>query len=191
MMFTDYLDLRTGVLDRVGNSDKLTPVFDQITKFAEVRLNRDLRTSDQITSSAFTISSGVGSLPAGLLKVIGIYDSSGRGITAGSEAQREAGQTVFSVVGSQIKGPDGTYTLTYYAALDSLTDDLEGTNWLLEKAPDVYLYSICEEAAKWLRDVESAVAYAQMRQTAMNEFLSANGSLRFSDALLKVRGVTP
>lgn len=190
-MFADYLDLRTGVLDRVGNSDKLTPVFDQITKLAEVRLNRDLRTSDQITSSAFTISSGVGSLPAGLLKVIGIYDSSGRGIIAGSEAQREAGQTVFSVVGSQIKGPDGTYTLTYYAALDSLTDDLEGTNWLLEKAPDVYLYSVCEEASKWLRDVESAVAYAQMRQTAMNEFLSANGSLRFSDSLLKVRGVTP
>ena len=40
--------------------------------------------------------------------------------------------------------------LTYYASIPALADD--DTNWLLDKAPDLYLYASLLEAAPYLKN---------------------------------------
>lgn len=190
-MFTDYLDLRTAVIDQVGNADRVTPVFDRITKMAEQRLNRELRTHHQIKSLSITISSGVGYLPGDLLEVIGLYDANGNELIAGSDADREAGRCMFTIRDFQIAGPDGTYTLRYYEALDSITYAVDGVNWLLTNEPDLYYWAVCEEAAKFLKDVEGARAFAELRGDAMSAVRGNDERKRYSRARVRVKGPTP
>ena len=190
-MFTDYLDLRTAVIDRVGSAERLAPVFDQLVKLAEIRLNRELRMADQITKLTLTISGGKGYLPSNLVEFIGIYTPSGRELVAGTDAQQEGSEQVFTVNSFYIEGPDGTYTLKYYAGLDSLSLSMSATNWLLETAPDVYFWALCEEASKWLKNVEEALLYARLRAEAIDALTGNDNRIRFGNARVRVRGVTP
>jgi hypothetical protein len=190
-MFTDYLDLRTAVIDQVGNPERVAPAFPTIIKLAEAKLNRTLRTRHQITERPVTIEDGSGWLPSDLIEVIGIYDGTGRELIGGTLRDREAGMANFVLKSSQIYAPDGEYTVQYYAAIDSLANDNQMTNWLLESAPDVYFWTACESAAKWTKDIEGAVAYAKLSDDAIADFRGFDETERYSRARVRVSGVNP
>lgn len=48
------------------------------------------------------------------------------------------------------------YTLHYLPSMAPLSDSV-ASNWLLEKAPDLYLYASCLECAKYTRDDQEGV----------------------------------
>lgn len=190
--FTDYVDLRRAVLEQIGRTD-ITDVFDRLTQFAEARLNRNLRTRHQVTTTALTVSSGSASLPVDFAEVIGVFDTNGREYIAKpiQDVQTAGAQSFYAISGDTLitNGADGTRSLIYYAKLPSLTSN--DSNWLLQDYPSLYLYAVAFEAAKYVRDVEGAAALKQLSDMEERDLHANDARERFSRARVRVAGVTP
>ena len=179
MAFADYLDLRTAVIEQVGDAS-VVDVFDRLTKLAEVYLTRNLRMSQQLSETDLVVSGGVASLPDDFAETFGVYDRNGYEINQ---------QTLQDLQGDTSR--DGTYTLQYYAKIPTLTGAPTNSNWLLEAHPDVYLYSVAYEAAKHLRDTESAQAFMALREDAVFDARGSDHRTRYSRTRVRVKGCTP
>lgn len=190
--FTDYLDLRTAVVEQVSNPD-IVDAFDRLTKLAEARFNRELRLRDQVTSTTVTVASGVAALPADCQEIIGLYDP-GNGCEYVQQPLQQVQGTIYTyyaVDGTNIIAKDGDKTLQYYASIPTITDSMTGTNWLLTKYPEVYLYGVSTEAAKHIRDAEAAGILGRFRDQAIGEARMADDKARYSRTRVRVQGVTP
>lgn len=189
MAFTDYLDLRTAVLETVGRTD-ITDVFDRFTKLAEARLNRELRCRDQITEANITVSGGTAPLPADFREVIGLYDARGyEFVQQPPQAVKVTNYSFYSVSGSNIVANDGEYLLQYYAAIPTLTTSPTTTNWLLAKYPEVYLYAVSEEAAKFPpMNLEILGGLTELRREAIREAREDDHMQRYARARVRVAG---
>lgn len=190
MAFSDYLDLRTAVVEMVGDAG-IADVFDRLTKLAEARFNRDLRTRFQVSQVTLTVSGGVAALPGDFAEAIGVYDAQGREYIGQTLQMQRAGRSYYSLDGSLLRGPDGDVTLEYYAKIPTLTDRMEASNWLLEQYPDAYLYGVSVEAAKYRRDVDGARALEAMREMAVSDIRADDSRARYSRARVRVKGPTP
>lgn len=195
MAFTDYLDLRTAVLEQVGDTS-IADVFDRLTKLAEARFNREFRLSEQITSTTLTIASGTASLPSDFLEVIGVYDTSGFEYIAQPSQNARVGNAhrhFYTIEGDSLNtvGADGDRTLQYYAKVPTLTTSQTTSNWLLENYPGVYLYGVAFEAAKYKRDVEMAAQMGGLMDGEITDAIADDDRKRFSRARVRVQGTTP
>jgi hypothetical protein len=192
MAFSDYIDLRTAVIEEVGTAD-ISDVFDRLTKLAEARLNRKLRSRYQITSTPMIVASGSDSLPSDFLEVVGVFDPQGRELLARPHqftAQTyQSGQ--YSITGTEVLTADGTYTLQYYAALPTLTGSMTTSNWLLANYPAVYLYAVTVEALKHLRRAEDAAVVESVLRDEMGELETDDFSARYARGAVRVQGGTP
>lgn len=189
MAFTDYLDLRTAVLEMVGRTD-ITDVFDRFTKLAESRINRELRCRDQITDTTIAVSSGTGALPSDFQEMIGVYDTSGfEYVAQPSQAYKPTNYSFYTIEGSNLVADDRTYTVQYYASVPTLTTSLTTTNWLLTKYPHVYLYAVVEEALKYPPiNTELLPSVIELRREAFDEAQADDRRQRFSRARVRVSG---
>lgn len=189
MAFTDYLDLRTAVLELVGRTD-ITDVFDRFTKLAESRLNREMRCRDQITETPVVVSGGVGALPSDFREMIGVYNANGYEFVAQPvQAVKPPHFGFYSISGSNLVGNDGTYTVQYYAALPTLTTGLTATNWLLAKYPETYLYAVASEALKYPPiQTELVPAFEGYRDAAIMDAHADDQSQRYSRARVRLQG---
>ncbi len=188
--FSDYLDLRTAVVEMVGDAG-IADVFDRLTKLAEARFNRDLRTRFQVSQVTLTVSDGVAALPGDFAEAIGVYDAQGREYIGQTLQMQRAGRSYYSLDGSLLRGPDGDAALEYYAKIPTLTERMEACNWLLEQYPDAYLYGVSVEAAKYRRDVDGARALEAMREMAVSDIRADDSRARYSRARVRVKGPTP
>lgn len=80
--------------------------------------------------------------------------------------------------------------VTYYARIPALTA-ADPSNWLIEKAPDVYLYGLVEEIAIWERDAAKAGAAETLKRQAMAGLGLADERLRWGNAEMVIGGLTP
>ena len=191
MAFTDYLDLRTAVIE-VVRDDTITDVFDRLTKLAESRFNREIRCRDQVTTTTIAVSGGTGALPSDFQELIGVYDTNGREYVAQtSQYTRPTNYSFYTIEGSNLVADDRTYTVQYYASVPTLTASATTTNWLLTKYPEVYLYGVAVEAAKHLRDAEMVPVLTGYRDAAIKEARADDDRQRFSRMRVRVAGVTP
>lgn len=192
MAFTDYIDLRTAVIEEVGSAD-IADVMDRLTKLAEAGLNRKLRTRHQITEATLTFMDGVADLPADFAEIIGLYDAQGCEYIAQpyQVTARTYPKPYYAVNASQIVGPEGELTLHYYAKLPTLTASMTTSNWLLENYPSVYLYAVSLEAAKHMRDADQATALDAMFKAELVDLISDDTSARYARARVRVMGPTP
>lgn len=188
MAFTDYLDLRTAVLEVVGRTD-ITDIFDRLTLLAESRFNRKLRCGDQITDATVTVSGGTGTLPSDYRQMIGVYDGQGcEYVQQPIQAVQITQNSFYAVSGSNLIAPDREYSIQYYAAIPTLTTSATTTNWLLSKYPDVYLYGVASEAAKNKRDSEILGALEQYRNEAIDDANEDDDAQRYSRARVRLQG---
>lgn len=72
-----------------------------------------------------------------------------------------------------------------------LYDTTSGTNWVLQRHPQVYLYLVSKEAAKFLMNVEMTQAYEALAQEALSRMRSYddagrwyNGVVSFGSAVM-------
>lgn len=189
MAFTDYLDLRTAVLELVGRTD-ITDVFDRFTKLAESRLNRELRHRDQITNTTITVSGGTGSLPADYRELIGVYDGNGCEFVAQpSQANKPTNYSFYAIEGDNLVASDRDYDVQYYAAIPTLTTSLTTSNWLLQKYPEIYLYAVAAEAAKYPPiNTEFVGPFEDYRDRAIRDANADDQRQRYSRARVRVQG---
>ena len=193
--FNDYLDLRVAVAEHVGNRN-ISDVMSRLTQQAEARLNQKLRHRDQITSGTLTFASGTASLPADFLELISVFGLYGYAMSSGSLADTHRSGSEYwrySVDGTGIiiYGVDGDRDIRYFARIPTLTTSSSTTNWLLQKYPNVYLYAVAVEAAKFLRDTGLAQTTEVLLNQALSEMKIDDDRARWSNGTVRPQMVTP
>ena len=187
--FDDLLDLRTAVIEQVGRPD-LADVFPRLVAMAESRLNRTLRMREQVSNAIITFAEGYGSLPDDFGEMIGLFAANGYEYVQQSPQHMDG--YVYSIQGNQLVSPriSGDIAATYYATIPAL-EAMDDSNWLLERYPDIYLYSVAFEAAKHARDKELAGDMRGLMEEAISTAKADDDTARYSRARVRVAGCTP
>jgi len=190
--FADYLDLRTAVLEQLGRTD-IADVFPRLVGKAEARFNRELRFREQITDGTVTMAGGRGTLPTNFAEMISVHAANGYEYPAQTMQYASQHGYYYSIQGSdmvssQISGDVG---ISYYATIPPLAETVTTTNWLLARYPEVYEYATLFEAAKQVRDGETAAAADTMMRGAIVDARADDNRSRYSRARVRVQGCTP
>ncbi len=83
-----------------------------------------------------------------------------------------------------------TVSLTYYAAIPPLALD-NTSNWLLAKAPEIYLYGSLLESAPFMEDDNRLATWISLYKAAVDELLQADTRGSWSKAVARIKGCTP
>ncbi|OCP38616.1 hypothetical protein [Ensifer sp. LC163] len=199
MTISDYASLIVDAGEYSGRND-VAHLFSRFLGLAELKLNRALRVSDMEHKAPIAVIDGEAPLPADFLETRQVLSASGLPIRAvalqqlAANAQGGAGPPVgYAIVGNRIKVlPGGNHglTMTYYRKVPPLSP-ANPTNWLLEKAADVYLYALVEEIAVWERDAGKAGAAQELKLMALSGLKIGDERARWGDAQMTVGGATP
>ncbi len=171
---TNYSTLRSTVADYLNRSD-LTSQIETFIQFAEADLNTRLRCREMIVRAEATSSAEYIQLPADWLEAINLHIIDGqqplRYITL-DEADiinKERVYTAphfYSLMNGAIEivpepADNIDIEMIYYGKIPALSDQ-NTTNWLLTKAPDVYLYGALTHAAPFLLDDQRIPVFGQI-----------------------------
>ncbi len=146
-----------------------------------------------------TDANGDATLPTDFIEMRSVKDSQGRVLSVGSlnaltalYNNRAGVPTEFAVVGSTFKVKPiaaATFDIVYYQDIPSLAAN--GTNWLLTRAPDVYLYATAIEVSAWAGNAEAFQAVDNLLQTAISQLIIDDERGRFSLGQVQLSGVSP
>ena len=192
--FADFLDLRTAVIENVGRPD-IADVFPRLLALAEARLAREVRVREQMATVTLNLVDGRALLPTDWLEVIGVFSATGmeyRQLATQANTQH-TGTCFYSIEGGYLVGPtdSGEIRMDYYAKLPPLGTSVTTTNYLLQRYPDVYLYTTAFEAAKYVRDMEAAQINRDLMNEAIADMKADDQMARYARARVRVMGVAP
>lgn len=167
----NYSDLQTRAQDYLHRTD-LTAKMTEFVELAEAFLFRELSISDTATSATGATSSTI-TLPLDFLQAIRLTISVHgieRELTYWKDPQANmtgsGSPAYFALESNAIRlypapADASTYTLYYTPKLIALSGT-NTSNWLLENAPDLYLYATALEGAKYVKDTQSMQELAAM-----------------------------
>jgi hypothetical protein len=207
MAITNYTNLQTTIADFL-NRDDLTSVIPVFVQLAEAQMNRDVRHWKMETRSSGQQSGGdqYMQVPADWVETIRFHVT-GNGtspidlISRAAMQDKRAGyedQTgiprYYCHADSQFElyptpADDTDLELLYLAKIPDLATN--STNWLLEDAPDAYLYGSLLHSAPYLQEDARVAVWAQMYSAAVARLNEASEKARYSGSglTLKVRGL--
>lgn len=181
----DYIDLQLAVGDTVGRRD----LVDQMRRFtlaAEERLSKELRCAEQQTEADLTFTGGVATIPADCVEFVHVLDSYGVPLAAAplDIAMRSGNEAAyFATVGNtvRLRGFDGVRRALYYTGITpSIVTSLTGTNWLLQRHSDVYLYAVAAQAAAFLRDPNILAPINELFEKTLSDLKRADERFKWS-----------
>ena len=163
-MITNYGTLEAEIADFLLRDD-LTAVIPTFISFAHEKLNRDLRTRQMVQRATDSLTTEYTALPGNFLQMrdIRLNANPVRSLEQiSSEAQNQErerwGNTAgepryYTIIGETIQvfpSPNATYTIemAYYEKIPALVNAAD-TNWLLTKAPEIYLYGSLVHSAPY------------------------------------------
>lgn len=215
-LITDYTSLQTAAIEYLAREGDATltarvPTFIQLL---EAKMNRSLfvRQMEQRSTAIVNLSSTEPefiSLPTDFQSMRSVRLSSVTGkpcLEFKSGVQMDeyrfgtsnvTGQPrYFSVMGSELElapTPDAAYTIemVYRKNIPALSSN--STNWLLDLAPDLYLYGALLEAAPYTKNDARIQVWAAGLSAALDALNAANISAAFNAGPMRmqVSGVTP
>lgn len=171
---TNYSTLKSTIADYLNRAD-LTSQIETFIQFAEADLNTRLRCREQIVRAEATSSAEYVQLPADWLEAINLHIVGGqqplRYVTLDeadiiNKEQIYTAPHFYSLMNGAIEiipepSDDIDIEMIYYSKITSLSN-VNTTNWLLTKAPDVYLYGALTHAAPFLMDDQRIPVFAQI-----------------------------
>lgn len=206
MAITNYTELKAAVADWLNRADLTSQIPDFIT-MAESKFNRSIRTRDMITRQYASTTNEFVPVPNDWLETyqLELPPSStggnsqplqyiGPNEAATLQAQSLSGNTryytiidgLFELVPKPTVTPV-TLTCVYYAKIPSLSAS-NATNWLLTKAPDLYLYQSLAIAAPYLNNDERVGVWQTMSAQAVEEMrLESERAMRSQTTLVAQR----
>lgn len=197
MPLSNYSDLQTTITAYLENDDVTGRVVDFIT-LAEARFNRELRIREMHKLAEIDIDTEEVALPADFLEIIAWrFTFASPDVTA----QYLPPDRFFSSVAHSITGPPKIYTilgssawfapnpgsiapgtygtsLEYLAKIPPLTTT-NTSNFLLAKAPDLYLYGALLEAQPFVMDDERAGIWQGLYDRALTSLRAADTRARY------------
>ena len=202
MAITTYAELQTSITGWLNRDDLASVVPDFIT-LAESSINRDLRHYKMVQRSNATLDSRYVQVPDDWLETIRFSITSGTSyriepasiddlIQYRQDSNDQSGRPrLYANVGEEIEvwpTPDTEYQmqLMYYAKTPSLSAT-NSYNWLLQDAPDVYLYGALLQSAPYLQDDARTQIWASLYTSAIQSLQKASDSTRFAGSGLRMR----
>lgn len=181
MAFATYSDLQSTIASWLNRTDLTSAIPDFIT-LAEARFNRELRTLQMVKRATANTEDEFVAVPADWLeaKDLSIADLPLSYITPEKLGEWKyvnvTGKTrYYTIVGGSFElfpapTSDVTVEMAYYAKIPALSVS-NTSNWLLAKAPDLYLYGSLQQAAPYIMDDERLPLWAA-NSTAIIQFLN-------------------
>lgn len=195
----DYSSLVMEACEYSGRND-IMHHFPRFIGLCEAKLNRSLRVADMEKTATISLVDGNSDLPPDYLEAREVLGANGLSINGWSlsglsDRYRSYGGVPqgYAIVGNVLQArPISTsnLTMTYYAKIPPLSPSAP-TNWLLEKAPDVYLYGLCEEIAIWQKDADAAGLSAGMKEQAIKGLKMTDNGARWGNGQVVLGGCTP
>jgi len=176
-LITNYATLQSTIADYLNRAD-LTSQIQTFIQFAEADLNTRLRDRSMIVRAEATSNQEYVQLPADWLEAINLQIVDGqsplRYITLDESDIVNASKAFtqprfFSLMNGAIElvpppAVNIDIEMIYYGKIPALSDAV-ATNWLLNKAPDVYLYGALTHAAPFLMDDQRMAVFGQIYLT--------------------------
>lgn len=183
-MITNYATLQSAIADYLNRQD-LTSQIPMFIQFCEADLNTRLRCREQIVRAEAISDNEFVQLPADWVEAINLQIVEGtsplRFVTLDEadiikHQQRYQRVVAYSLMNGSIElvpGPTDNVEIemVYYSKVPALSN-ASPTNWLLTKAPDVYLYGALTHAAPFLLDDQRVAVFGSFytqRVQALNE----------------------
>lgn len=200
---TNYSTLKSTIADYLNRAD-LTSQIETFIQLAEADLNTRLRCREMIVRAEATSDEEFVQLPSNWLEAINLHIVGGkqplRYITLDeadtlNSLQVYTAPNFYSLMNGAIEiipapAQNIEIEMIYYRTIPALSDQ-NTTNWLLTKAPDVYLYGALTHAAPFLMDDQRIPVFAQIYMTrtqALND--ESQRSLHSGSPLIaRTRGV--
>ena len=171
---TNYANLQSTIADYLNRAD-LTSQIQTFIQFAEADLNTRLRDRQMIVRAEATSDEEYVQLPSDWLEALNLQLVGGmsplRYITLDesdivNSTRALTSPTFYSLMNGAIElvpppAHDVDIEMVYYGKIPSLTDAAP-SNWLLVKAPDVYLYGALTPAAPFLMDDARMQTFGQI-----------------------------
>lgn len=180
---TNYSTLQSAIGDYLNRAD-LTSQIPMFIQFVEADLNTRLRSREMVVRATTTNDEEFVELPPDFLQALNLQIVGGktplRYVTLDEADQIKAAQVYTQVIAYSIV--DGAIELVpapadnvqiemvYYQQVPALSD-VNTTNWLLSKSPDVYLYGALVHAAPFLMDdqrINTFASFYTQRVEALN-----------------------
>lgn len=133
-MISDYASLQTAIqnwLNKSGDAN-LTARIPEFIQLAEARLQRKIDDNSQHATATLTFANGTATLPVDFEHLVE-FD--------GDDISESA--VIYDIIGTDIQTSPaitGDVSIVYTKSLPALSD-ANTTNWLLTRAPDIYLYA--------------------------------------------------
>jgi hypothetical protein len=174
---TNYSTLQSTIADYLNRAD-LTSQIQTFIQLAEADLNTRLRCREMIVRAEATSDEEFVQLPSNWLEAINLHIVGGkqplRYITLDeadtlNSLQVYIAPNFYSIMNGAIEiipapAENIEIEMIYYRTIPALSDQ-SATNWLLTKAPDVYLYGALTHAAPFLMDDQRIPVFAQIYMT--------------------------
>lgn len=181
---TSYATLQSAIADYLNRQD-LTAQIPMFIQFCEADLNTRLRCREQIVRAEATSDNEYVQLPSDWLEAINLQIIDGtsplRFVTMDeadiiNRERRYQYVVAYSLMDGAIElvpppAADVAIEMSYYAKIPALSDS-NTSNWLLAKAPDVYLYGALTHAAPFLLDDQRIAVFGSFytgRVQALND----------------------
>lgn len=187
MAITNYTELKASIADWLNRADLTTQIPDFIA-IAEAKFNRNIRTRDMISRQVATTSNEFVPVPNDWLET---YTLELPPLTTGvpyQQLQYIGPNEAAALKSKKALGPSRYYTIidglfelipappttpvtltcVYYARIPALSSS-NATNWLLIKAPDLYLYQSLAAAAPYLNNDERIPTWLTLLGQGMDE----------------------
>jgi hypothetical protein len=208
MAITTYTNLKSTIADFLNRSD-LDSVITTFIDLAESQMNRDIRhwEMENLVSGQQSQGDKYMQVPADWLETIRFQVTTGNISTlelASMASIADKRQNTNDAAGtprfySHVRGEfelfptpdeDTDFELLYYQKIPALSDS-NATNWLLDYAPDVYLYGSLVHSAPYLKDDERLNVWAQLYSSAVVQLNAQSERVKNSGSgiRLNIRGL--
>lgn len=203
MSIETYSDLKSAISNWFMGRSDLASNADDFIDLAESYFNLMLRCREMETTETLTPSSNVCTLPTDYLEYKRVTElaSPRRKLAYITEDAadalypfRDAGlANHFTIIGNSLQAlPLSTndIELTYYQKVPALSDGAP-TNWLLTRAPNIYLHGCLFYAAEFVKDSEEMVKEGALMGKYIDALESLDTRSKFANAGVIIPGFVP
>lgn len=203
MALVNYSQLQDSMKRWLWGRDDLSGDIPDFIAMFESDANSQLRVREMETTATITLTSGAGTLPTDYLAWRRVYANANSVIElqsaepgwAISELPSTAAGTpaYFYISGTSIYTKpvsSSDLIMLYYQKIPALVSNTSG-NWLLTRAPNLYLYGSLMHAAPMLDDDPRALTWKTLRDEGFATLMQSDDSARHARGTARIRGFTP
>lgn len=199
-MATTYDGLRAEIADWLNRAD-LSAVVPTFISLAESYFDKALRTREMLATVALDATDGSAPLPANMAELLTVRSLTRDNLKLEFATPREAIEVesvdrsrplaFYTIVGSSLRlvpRMTGTERLQvdYYARIPRLGAGTP-SNWLLARAPELYLYGALVQASPYLKDDARVGTWVDLLQRSLDDLRIDNERAEFGGSTLKIR----